>query len=560
MSETPQPNEDQAPRAVPNGPSEESTAGPVSSAPGSSAPSAAPYPAAPHGYGTPTQPPVPTAQQPGAQPGHAAQPPAYGAAQGYAQQHYAQAQQAQQAHAQQAQAQAYASRAQAIAAAHQAQQGQQQAAQGQPYGQPAFGAGYAGQQGSTPASWQHPEPGASDNQGLGTGTDNRSSRGGQRWWLGLVAGAVAGALVGGVTAMAVSNGSTTNTVAGGNGPGVVIQNPDSVTAVTAAAAKALPSVVTINVSRGTTGGSGSGIVVDDKGHILTNQHVATLAGATDQGTIDIMTSDGKVLGAKLVGQDPLYDLAVLKVDPAGLTPIVWADLSKLNVGDVAVAIGAPLGLPNSVSDGIVSNLDRSIPVASSAVEQDSSADEDDRFSLPDQDGAKAKGQVSINVIQTDAAINHGNSGGALVNAAGELIGVNVAIYSPSEEGGSIGLGFSVRADIAKRVSDELIKDGKATHGQLGVSISSTQVKDGGTETGFTNGATVADVPADSPAGKAGMRLGDIIVKVGDRRVVDATDVTATVRSYAAVAEVSITVKRSGQEVTLPVTLGAAKVG
>lgn len=237
-------------------------------------------------------------------------------------------------------------------------------------------------------------------------------------------------------------------------------------------------------------------------------------------------------------------------------------MSKLNVGDTTVAIGAPLGLPNSVSDGVVSNLDRSIPVASSAVPK-SEGDDSNPFANPDQDGGTSTqkaGQVSLNVIQTDAAINHGNSGGALVNAAGELIGVNVAIYSPSEEGGSIGLGFAVRGNVAQRVSQELIANGTATHGQLGVTIQSNSARQAGKATGFTTGARVATATADSPAGKAGVQSGDVIVGVGGKRVVDATDVTATVRSYAAGTEVPIKVKRGDNEMEFKVTLGAASVG
>lgn len=415
-------------------------------------------------------------------------------------------------------------------------------------------AAYAQQPAAAPQQGNGAYPGAWERPQAAPQRQPATRRG---WGTALIAGAAAGALVGGLVGWGAAALAKPQSVSSGGG--VVIQNPESATSVTAAAAKALPSVVTISVTRGSTGGSGSGIVVDQEGHILTNQHVATLAGATAQGTIDVMTSDGRVLPAKLVGQDPLYDLAVLKVDGAGLTPAGWADLGKLNVGDVAVAIGAPMGLPNSVSDGVVSNLDRSIPVSSSAVDESESTDEgDDRFSLPDQNGSSSsKGQVSLNVIQTDAAINHGNSGGALVNAAGELIGVNVAIYSPTEQGGSIGLGFAIRGDIAQRVANELIKNGKASHGKLGVSIRSSQVDDNGSNTGFTNGATVADAPSDSAAGRAGMRAGDVIIKVGDRPTVDATDVTATVRSYAAGTEVPITVRRGSGEEVVKVTLDEA---
>jgi len=408
---------------------------------------------------------------------------------------------------------------------------------------------WGGRAGRTPS-------GTGDSSGRGTAAPAR--RGG--WWPGLLAGALAGALLGGGIAWAV---------AGTGGPErtaqapLIIQSPQQATVAGAAAAKALPSVVTISVTDGSSGGSGSGIVLDAEGHILTNQHVATLAGATAKGAIEVMAADGRVMRATLVGQDPLYDLAVIKVagDASGLTPVEWGDLSKLNVGDEAVAIGAPLGLPNSVSSGIVSNLDRSIPVASSAVKGGDADGGDERFALPDPEGnaQAATGQVSLNVIQTDAAINHGNSGGALVDASGALIGVNVAIFSPSEEGGSIGLGFSVRGDIARRVADELIRHGKASHGKLGVTIRSAPAG-GSAGTGFTDGAEVADVPGDSPAGAAGLRAGDVIVKVGQKRVVDSTDVTATVRSYAAGTEVPFTVRRGGQERTVTVTLGEATEG
>lgn len=380
-----------------------------------------------------------------------------------------------------------------------------------------------------------------------------------RSWQALVAGAVAGAVIGAGTAWIVSSQQGTTVVSGGDN--VVINDPESATTASAAAAKALPSSVTVSVTSSSQSGSGSGVVLDTEGHILTNQHVATLGGETTKGSLQVQLADGRVLSAELVGQDPLYDLAVLKVDAEGLTPITFSDMSTLNVGDVAVAIGAPMGLPNSVSDGIVSNLERSIPVASSAVPEGEGQDESP-FRLPDPDGgaSTATGQVSLNVVQTDAAINHGNSGGALVDAEGRLIGINVAIYSPSEQGGSIGLGFAIRADIAHRVADELIADGKASHGQLGVTVQSQSVTASGQATGFTEGAKVASAPSDSPAGRAGVRKGDVIVKVGDRRVVDATDVTATVRAHAGGEKVQLTVRRGDTDRTVEVTLGTASVG
>lgn len=392
--------------------------------------------------------------------------------------------------------------------------------------------------------------------------ERQRARRGAGPWTALLAGALAGALVGGGVAWAVasSSGGGVRTVTAGGGD-VVIQNPQAVTNVTAAAAKALPSTVAISVTGGSKSGSGSGVVLDKEGHILTNQHVATLGGATASGRIQVLTSDGRVLDATLVGQDPLYDLAVIKVESAQLTPITWGEVDKLNVGDTTVAIGAPLGLPNSVSDGVVSNLTRSISVASSAVPDsggDNGGGSDFNFSFPDGGGSSsARGSVSLNVVQTDAAINHGNSGGALVDAQGRLVGINVAIASDSAEGGNIGVGFAIRGDIAKRVADELIASGEASHGQLGVTIASSAAPGASnTRAGFTNGAKIQDVPNGSPAAAAGLRSGDVVVAVGGVPTIDATAVTATVRSYAGGSTVPVTLERSGKRVEVDVKLGS----
>ena len=195
-----------------------------------------------------------------------------------------------------------------------------------------------------------------------------------------------------------------------------------------------------------------------QGHILTNTHVVTLDGTTANAAIEVRTSDGKVYSAKIVGTDPLSDLAVIKIDnPSGLTPATLGDSGKLNVGDTAVAIGSPLGLTGTVTDGIVSTLNRTISVASSAAPkggQDNSqgGDQGFQFAPPGQgqgQSSAGKGSIAINVIQTDAAINPGNSGGALVNSKGEVIGVNVAIASAGGSSaatgtGNIGVGFVAR--------------------------------------------------------------------------------------------------------------------
>ncbi|MFJ5698187.1 S1C family serine protease [Arthrobacter sp. NPDC093139] len=390
----------------------------------------------------------------------------------------------------------------------------------------------------------------------------------------LVASILAAGLVGGgvatVGAGNLFDGGTAPTVSTGSQPGtVIVNNKDDVNAITAAATKATPSVVTIKATSGSEGGTGSGVIIDDQGHILTNTHVVTLDGTVANADIEIRTSEGRVLSAKLVGTDPLSDLAVIKVDNAsGLTPATLGDSSKLNVGDTAVAIGSPLGLNGTVTDGIVSTLNRTISVASSAAPkdgQDSSqgGDQGFEFAPPGQGQGQSsanKGSIAINVIQTDAAINPGNSGGALVNSKGEIIGVNVAIASAGGSSaatgtGNIGVGFSIPINHAKRVAQEIIENGKATHGQLGVSVKEKSSTD--STTGFSIGADVATVEANSAAAKAGIRVGDVVTRFNDLAISDPNQLTAAVREQPAGASVKITIQRNGREQQLDVTLGAA---
>ncbi|GAB4099855.1 S1C family serine protease [Sinomonas halotolerans] len=393
----------------------------------------------------------------------------------------------------------------------------------------------------------------------------------RRWGTGalvggmLVAGLVGGGVGAGATGLLGTQG--VGAAPAVQGAPVIVNNQDSVNAVTAAAAKAAPSVVTIGVSSGNSSGTGSGVVIDDEGHILTNTHVVTLDGQVADPSIEVRASNGAVYKAKLIGTDPLSDLAVVKVDGAGLPAVTIGDSGKLNVGDIAVAIGAPLGLDNTVTDGIVSTLNRTISVASAAApkgEDQSQGDsgEDFRFAPPggEEQQNSAKSSVSINVIQTDAAINPGNSGGALVNSSGELIGVNVAIASAgsgsaSGTAGNIGVGFSIPSNYAKRIAEEIIADGKATHGQLGVSVKPHAAN--GTSSSFSAGAQVVEVTSGSAADKAGIRKGDVITSFAGRHVGDAAELTAAVREQAAGATVKVTLKRSGQSQEVDVTLGAA---
>jgi putative serine protease PepD len=391
----------------------------------------------------------------------------------------------------------------------------------------------------------------------------------------LIASILAAGLVGGGVATVGSGelfgnaGSTSSTVGGSNQPGtVIVNNKDDVNAITAAAVKATPSVVTISATSGSSGGTGSGIVLDDQGHILTNTHVVTLDGQSANATLEIRTSDGKVQPAKLIGTDPMSDLAVIKVDDtSGLTPASLGDSSKLNVGDTAIAIGSPLGLTGTVTDGIVSTLNRTISVASSAAPQggDNSQGGDQGFQFAPPGGGQSQqsssqGSIAINVIQTDAAINPGNSGGALVNSKGEIIGVNVAIASAgsgtsTSQSGNIGVGFSIPINNAKRVAQEIIDSGKASHGQLGVSVKAKNSSGASSE--FSVGADVATVDANSAAGKAGIKVGDVITKFNDLSIGEPNQLTAAVREQPAGSTVKITVQRGGQEQTFDVTLGAA---
>lgn len=386
----------------------------------------------------------------------------------------------------------------------------------------------------------------------------------------LVTGMVIAALIGGGSAVGANylmDGSGQPVASSTqNGEAVVINNPENVTAVTAAAAKASPSVVTIEVDGQQQAGSGSGIILDDEGHILTNTHVVTLGGAVADPTVTVRTSDGQVHKATVVGTDPLSDLAVIKIDAEGLQPATLGKSSELNVGDAAIAIGAPLGLSGTVTDGIISTLNRTISVASSAVPDNASSDDSSggdgnqfNFQFPgEQQQSSNSGSIYINVIQTDAAINHGNSGGALVNASGEIVGVNVAIASAGgssssgDDSGSIGVGFAIPIDYAKRIANDIIDDGSATHGLLGVTVKA-MAADSGTQ--FSVGAEVQEVTSGSGADKGGLKSGDVITKVDNRVISDSQSLTAAIREHAQGSKATIAYTRGGTSETAEVTLG-----
>ena len=413
-----------------------------------------------------------------------------------------------------------------------------------------------------------------------TTTKTRSAK------VGIVAALAVGALVGGVSgagvaAWAVSaNGNGSTTTAAPKAQNITVNDTKNVNVVTAVAAKAEPSVVTISVTDSSEAGTGSGVILSSDGYVLTNTHVVTLDGASATGKIQVTTSDGHIYDATVVGTDPIVDLAVIKLKNAsGLQPAAFANSSKLNVGQTAVAIGAPLGLSNTVTTGIVSSLNRSITIASSAVPDSSSGDQSngngsgngqngpfDFWNFDNGQGSQSQSQsqtatatISLPVIQTDAAINPGNSGGALLDENAKVIGINVAIASAGDtsdssgQSGSIGVGFAIPANLAQRVANEIIKTGKATHGLLGASV-----EDSTSSSGSTVGALLKSVVSGGAADKAGLKAGDVVTTFNGVPITGATDLTAQVRFLAAGADSTLSYVRGGKTSTVDVTLGTLK--
>jgi len=330
---------------------------------------------------------------------------------------------------------------------------------------------------------------------------------------------------------------------------VVVNNVDSVSWVTAAAAIAAPSVATVSVSSSSAGGNGSGVFLNSDGYLLTNTHVVTLDGASSSVKIEVKTYDGHVYPGTVVGTDPTNDLAVIKVNaPVKFTPIVFADSNKLNVGDAAVAIGAPLGLSNTVTKGIVSALNRTIQVASAAAPDNSSGGGLQLYS-------GSGDAVNLRVIQTDAAINPGNSGGALLNQKGQLIGINVAIANAGGTGGSIGVGFAIPSNVAQRIAGEIMKTGHASHALLGAMVSDSTNSTAAAS--FTVGAKVVKLTPGGAAEKGGVKVGDIITKFEGVAITSASELTAAVRQDRAGASANLELLRNGKTISLNVVLGDA---
>ena len=300
------------------------------------------------------------------------------------------------------------------------------------------------------------------------------------------------------------------------------------------AKRVLPVVVSVEVSTSGGSGTGSGIVIDGQGYVLTNNHVVSQFATAGAGSsLRVRFSDQSAVAARIAGRDPKTDLAVLKIDKPGLAVAALGDSSKIAVGDPVIAIGSPLGLAGTVTSGIISALDR--PVRLGGEGGNSGSDTN----------------AVINAIQTDASINPGNSGGALVDGSGAVIGINSAIATLSTgstgQTGSIGLGFAIPINEARQIAEQLIRTGKVQHATLGVTARS--VTDGARD-----GALVESVAAGSAAADAGIKAGDVITRVGDRLVGGSDDLVVQIRAHKVGEKVQLTYVRGGRTVKVTATL------
>jgi putative serine protease PepD len=290
--------------------------------------------------------------------------------------------------------------------------------------------------------------------------------------------------------------------------------------------------VTISVAGSTQSGTGSGEVIDNGGNILTNNHV--IAAAAASGSITVIFNNGSSQSAQIVGRDPQTDIAVLHVaNGADLRPIAIGSSEHVQVGQPVVALGAPLGLSNTVTSGIVSARDRSVNV-------------------PADNGGTA---LLVAAIQTDAAINPGNSGGALVDCNGDLIGIPTAGAAVPTGGGgatsgSIGLGFAIPVDFARQIAAELIAHGKVSHGYMGLSVSTLA-------SGNTTGLYVTNIDPIGPAAQAGLKVGDLITEVNGEPATNAEQLLALTLTNSPGSTVKITYTRNGASATSTLTLGSS---
>ena len=303
--------------------------------------------------------------------------------------------------------------------------------------------------------------------------------------------------------------------------------------VAAVAAKVLPSVVSISTRSNSGAGTGSGFIIRPDGYILTNNHVVSDA-ANNQGKITVSLNNDQQYSAKIVGRDPSYDLAVIKIAASGLPALSLGNSDEAVVGDQVIAIGSPLGLKGTVTTGVISAKNRPVTAGGNA------------------DGESA----FINALQTDAAINPGNSGGPLVNASGAVIGVNSAIASLGSsfggQSGSIGLGFAIPINQAKRTAEQLIATGKSSHPILGISLDMNFAGPGAV---IPN--TRRSIIAAGPADKAGLQSGDVITYLDGEKIDNADELIVAIRSHAPGDKVEITFTRNGKSLKTSAILVAA---
>ncbi|MET9849587.1 trypsin-like peptidase domain-containing protein [Streptomyces ossamyceticus] len=403
-------------------------------------------------------------------------------------------------------------------------------------------------QGASPAPrdpWRSYDPWSASGslQQNGAGVDDMARRR-KRGMKILVLGAVVIALVSGGVGGAVGaylerNGGVGEVELPQAGGGTTGRAPDSVAGI---AASALPSVVTLHVSGSDAQGTGTGFVLDKRGHILTNNHVVEPAG--EDGEITVTFSGGETADASLVGRDSGYDLAVVKVSGVdGLKPLPLGNSDDVRVGDPVVAIGAPFDLANTVTSGIISAKERPITAGG--------------------DGADRSDVSYVDALQTDAPINPGNSGGPLVDANARVIGINSAIRSAGSgsesdggQAGSIGLGFAIPINQGKRVAEELINTGKATHPVIGVTLDMDYSGDGARVGDDSDGTVKKGGPAD----RAGIRAGDVITEVDGQRVHSGDELIVKVRAHRPGDRLELTLRRGGGEQKVTLTLGSSDGG
>ncbi len=366
--------------------------------------------------------------------------------------------------------------------------------------------------------------------------DDRKKRRGK----GVIAIALIGAIIGSLLSMAVMVTFLPEIMAfrgvnlsGGNGDGITIESTTDLTVYSAVAKKAMSSVVgitTITLQRtlfGTTRAPvvGTGVIVDSRGYILTNSHVVADGEAEE---VKVVLYDGRELPAEVVWQEKSLDLAIVKVDAADLPVAELGDSDGLEVGEIAIAIGNPLGFnfERTLTQGVISGLNRTIPISSTGTE------------------------TIENLIQTDASINPGNSGGPLLNSKGQVIGINTAKISSGE-----GLGFAIPINTAKPIVDQIIEKGEFTRVYLGIRGVEVEVIESstGTKLQADHGIYIVEIVADTPAEEYGLRAGDVIQKVNDAEIKSMGGLQKELYKYRPGDKVTVTYMRNGQQETVEIT-------